>query len=89
MLKREIIDRIHMTLDKIRPFLKREGGDIDFVGYEDGIVYVTMLGACTDCNLLDSTLNDGIQIILMEEIPEVIGVELATPEIIEKFIQAK
>ena len=77
--------RIEETIDKIRPFIRRDGGDIDFIGFEDGIVYILMLGACADCGLIDSTLNDGIAIILMEEVPEVIDVKLATPEIIIKF----
>ena len=78
-------ERIEETIDKIRPFIRRDGGDIEFIGYEDGIVYILMLGACVDCGLIDSTINEGIAIILMEEVPEVIDVKLATPEIIDKF----
>ena len=43
--------------------------------YEDGIVYVEMLGACVGCSALDSTLKDGIEAILLEEVPGIIGVE--------------
>ena len=77
--------RIEATIDKIRPFIRRDGGDIEFIGYEDGVVYIIMLGACADCGLIDSTINDGIAIILMEEVAEVTDVKIATPEIIEKF----
>jgi len=77
-------ERIEDTIDKIRPFIRRDGGDLEFIGYEDGIVYIIMLGACVDCGLLDST-NDGIAMILMEEVAEVTDVKIATPEIIEKF----
>ena len=58
-------------LDKIRPYLNSEGGDLDFVKFEDGIVYIKMLGACIDCGALDSTLKDGIEALLVEYVPEV------------------
>ena len=83
--EKSILVRIEETLEKIRPFIRRDGGDIEFIGYEDGIVYIVMLGACADCGLIDTTLNDGIAIILMEEVAEVTDVKLATPDIIEKF----
>ncbi len=62
-------------LDKIRPYLNSEGGDLDFVKFEDGIVYIKMLGACIDCGALDSTLKDGIEALLVEYVPEVIEVK--------------
>ncbi len=74
---------IKETLDKVRPFINRDGGDIEFVDFIDGIVYVNMKGACADCIMIDSTLSDGIEIILQEEVPGVIGVRLAS-EIPEK-----
>ena len=43
--------------------------------FEDGFVYVEMLGACVGCGALDSTLKDGIETILLEEVPGIIGVE--------------
>lgn len=72
------IELIKETLDKVRPFINRDGGDVEFVDFIDGIVYVNMKGACADCMLIDSTLSDGIEIILMEEVPGVLGVKLAT-----------
>lgn len=65
------IDKI---IKKIRPYLNSEGGDIEFLRYENGIVYVKMLGACVDCSMLDSTLKDGIEAMLIENVPGVIGV---------------
>ena len=62
------------VLDVLRPYLNRDGGDVEFVRYEDGIVYVRMLGACMGCSGLDSTLNDGIQSILIEQVAGVIEV---------------
>ena len=74
----DTIKLIKATLDKIRPFINRDGGDVEFVDFKDGIVYVNMKGACQDCMMIDSTLSDGIAIILEEEVPGVIDVKLAT-----------
>lgn len=71
------IELIKQTLDKVRPFIQRDGGDVEFVDFIDGIVYIRMQGACVDCSLIDSTLSDGIEIILQEEVPGVIGCKLA------------
>ena len=74
----DTITLIKQTLVKIRPFIQRDGGDVQFVDFIDGIVYVEMRGACADCVLIDTTLSDGIEIILQEEVPGVIGVKLAS-----------
>ena len=70
----EIEKQIETTLDKIRPFLQRDGGDLEFVAFKDGVVYVKMVGACAGCMSLDVTLNDGIREILIENIPGVMDV---------------
>ena len=78
MDEKETRELIVQTLDKIRPFINRDVGDIEFVDFIDGIVYVKMLGACEGCSLIDSTLSEGIEIILMDEVPGVLGVKLAS-----------
>ncbi len=67
--------QVKEILHKVRPYLQRDGGDVKFISFEDGIVYVEMLGACVGCGALDSTLKDGIEAILIEEVPGIIGVE--------------
>ncbi|MGM9972361.1 MAG: NifU family protein [Anaeroplasmataceae bacterium] len=71
----DTIDQIKLIIGKIRPYLNSEGGDLEFLGYKDGMVYVRMLGACADCGMLDMTLTDGIESMLKEEVPAVIGVK--------------
>lgn len=69
-------EKILEVIQKIRPFLQNDGGDIEFINFENGIVNIKMLGACMDCVNLDSTISDGIEMILTDEISEVIGVNV-------------
>lgn len=75
MNNEEIILKINQVIDKIRPFLIQDGGNLEFVKYEDNIVYVKLSGACSDCSMIDITLKDGIEQLIMNEIPEVKSVE--------------
>ena len=82
----KVEDQIVKILNKIRPYLNSEGGDLEYIGFKDGIVYIRMLGACMDCGALDSTLKDGIEALLIENIPEVIEVKnLALGDDIDEF----
>ena len=69
-----IEEQIIAVLNVIRPYLNNDGGDIEFVRFDEGIVYVRMLGACAGCGSLDQTLNEGVREILVENIPGVIEV---------------
>jgi len=51
-----IEEKIIDIIDKLRPFLIGEGGNINFIKYEDNIVYIKMTGACANCEMLDLTL---------------------------------
>lgn len=67
----DINKRIIEEIEKIKPYLQNDGGNIEFVKFEDGNVYVKLTGACAGCSLIDVTLKDGIEEILVNEIPEV------------------
>ena len=73
-----IEDKIKDTIEKIRPFIQRDGGDVTFDSFENGIVYINMLGACEGCSMLNDTLEAGVGILLKEEVPGVIDVRLAS-----------
>ena len=60
-------ERINEVIDKLRPFLIYDGGNIEFVEYKDGICYIRFLGACANCELIDMTLKNGIEEHLIEE----------------------
>ena len=66
--------RINAVIDKLRPFLVSDGGNIEFIKFEDGICYVKLLGHCSNCPMMDVTLKDGIELPITSEIPEVIEV---------------
>lgn len=66
--------KIIEIIEKLRPFLISDGGNIEFVKYEDNIVYIKMMGACANCQMMDLTLKDGIEAAIQEEVPEVVEV---------------
>lgn len=67
----DIVNRIIVLIDKLKPFLMNDGGNLEFVKYENNIVFVRMMGACKDCEMMDITLKEGIEEIIVNEIPEV------------------
>ncbi|MGI2329284.1 NifU family protein [Planococcus sp. YIM B11945] len=68
-------NQVMEVLDKLRPFLLRDGGDCELVDVEDGIVKLRLLGACGSCPSSTITLKAGIERALMEEVPGVVEVE--------------
>lgn len=71
MTNEQIEIKIKEILDKIKPFLNNDGGDVEFVKYEDGVLYVRLLGACVDCAMADATIKEMIEYTITFEIPEV------------------
>ena len=69
-------EKINNALDQIRPFLQRDGGDIEFVEYtEDNIVRVRLKGHCAGCPGAQMTIKGVVERILQESYPEIKGVE--------------
>ena len=72
MSKQELIEKINIALEQIRPFLKDDGGDIELVEVTDDlIVRVKFLGACKSCNMNPSTLKGGVEEAIKKVIPEI------------------
>ena len=70
--------QIEAALEKIRPSLQRDGGDIELVGVsEDGVVTVRLTGACGGCPMSQMTLRHGVERLLREHVPAVKRVESA------------
>ena len=66
-----IEEKIKSIIDELKPFLISDGGALEYIKFEDGIVYIKLGGACVDCAFLDVTLKDGIEQMIMNEVPEV------------------
>lgn len=70
-------ERIQVVLNKIRPMLQADGGDVEFIDVTDGVVKVRLQGACAGCPMSQMTLKNGIERLLKQEIPEISSVESA------------
>lgn len=66
-----IVDRIQEVLESLRPAILQDGGDIHFVRFENGTVYVQLYGACVSCPISFITLKMGLEAQLKEKIPGV------------------
>ena len=67
----EMKDRVEASLARIRPALQADGGDVELINVEKGIVRVKLTGACGGCPMAAMTLRNGIERILREDVPEV------------------
>lgn len=68
-------EKVQSVLEKIRPSLQADGGDVELVTIEDNVVKVRLKGACSGCPMATVTLKNGIERIIKEEIPEIKSVE--------------
>ncbi len=64
-------EKIINVINEIKPFIQNDGGDIEFIKYEDNIVYVRLLGACQGCQMAHITLKEGVEAAIKAEVPSV------------------
>lgn len=64
-------EEIEAVLDQIRPMLQADGGDVEFVDVNDGVVKLRLRGACAGCPMATTTLHQGIERLLREQVPGV------------------
>ena len=69
------------TIEKIRPYIQADGGDVSFIKLEDDIVYVSVMGACIGCTALEQTLKEGIGALIMDEVEGIKDVRLYVPDL--------
>jgi Fe-S cluster biogenesis protein NfuA len=67
--------RVETALDRIRPAIQSDGGEVWLMKIEDGIAYVQMIGACGGCSAANTTLKLGIERVVREDVPEIRAVE--------------
>ena len=63
-------EKVENALNRIRPALQADGGDIELVSVEDGVATVKLTGACGSCPMSTMTLRMGVERVLREEVPE-------------------
>ncbi len=68
-------DKVQASIDKIRPMLQADGGDVELIDVVDGIVKVRLQGACAGCPMSQMTLKNGIEQQIKADVPEVKSVE--------------
>ena len=68
-------EKVEIALNKVRPMLQRDGGDVELVEIEEGVVKVRLQGACKGCPMSQMTIKNGIERFLKQEVPEVKSVE--------------
>ncbi len=71
----DLKERVEKSLDTIRPALMADGGNVELVDVEDGIVKVRLQGACGTCPSALMTLKQGIEVKVKEDVPEILEVE--------------
>jgi Fe-S cluster biogenesis protein NfuA len=71
----DLLQRVEEALDTIRPMLQMDGGDVELVGIDQGVVRLRLVGACGGCPMSALTLKTGIERTLKQAIPEVDSVE--------------
>jgi Fe-S cluster biogenesis protein NfuA len=70
-------EKVQDAINKIRPLLQRDGGDVELIEVRDGVVTVRLKGACSGCPMSQMTLKNGIEKLLKKELPEIISVQAA------------
>ena len=64
-------EKIEAALEKIRPTLRADGGDVELVDVKDGVVTVRLTGACGSCPMATMTLRMGVERVIRKEVPEI------------------
>ena len=70
-----IVEKIEDTLDAIRPALREDGGDVELVGFEEGVLQLRLVGACSACPISTMTVKQGIERRIRSAVPEVLEVQ--------------
>jgi Fe-S cluster biogenesis protein NfuA len=73
--KMELKESVQAVINQIRPMLQKDGGDVELVEVEGGVVKVRLQGACKGCPMSQMTLKNGIEKFLKQQVPEVDRVE--------------
>ena len=80
MEQQQLVEKVEIALDEIRPFLQSDGGDIKLLGIEDGTtVKVQLQGACVGCSVNQMTLKSGVEMTIKKHAPQILEVINVAP----------
>ena len=71
----QLNQKVEAALNKIRPYLEADGGDVRIVSIEDGVVQIELLGACGSCPMSTMTMKAGVEEAIIKAVPEIQSVE--------------
>jgi Fe-S cluster biogenesis protein NfuA len=71
----QLFQKVEAALNKIRPYLEADGGDVKIVSIEEGIVRIELLGACGTCPMSTMTMKAGVEEAIIKAVPEIKAVE--------------
>lgn len=67
-------EKIKEMIEKMKPYINMDGGNIEYIKYEDNYVFIKLTGACANCMYQDNTINDNLLEMFQSEIPEIKGI---------------
>lgn len=70
----DTVEKIKELIEKMKPYINMDGGNIEFIKYEDNYVFIKLTGACANCLYQDNTINDNLLEMFQSEIPEIKGI---------------
>jgi Fe-S cluster biogenesis protein NfuA len=84
-VRQNLVERVEEALDLIRPALQRDGGDVRLVEIgDDMIARMVMTGHCSGCPMAQMTLKMGIERVVRQNVPEIVGVEALPPDSVQE-----
>lgn len=72
--EQDLFLEVENVINRIRPYINQDGGEITLIDVKDGMVYVKLSGACDGCEMIEVTVYDGLEKLLLEYVPGIIGV---------------
>lgn len=69
-------EKIKAVFKKIAPYIQADGGQIHFIAYKEGVVYIKLGGNCVGCGLIDLTIGEGLEVALRKEVPTIKAIKI-------------
>jgi Fe-S cluster biogenesis protein NfuA len=70
-MEQEVIDKVEEALDKIRPYLEADGGNVEIIGLENDVLSLKLLGNCGNCPMSTMTMKAGVEEAIIKAVPQI------------------